>query len=177
VTGMYALYPDGASAQEGVDRLRGIGIAETDIVVISATPLDDVPCGHLPGSVAPRTLWRMAFGGGLLGLAGGTWLTRGTQLAWPLATGGMPIVSWWTNLIVMFELTMLGAIAATVVTFVAGARLLRPACGLYDSAIARGQILVGIERLHRPELEVAQALSSSAAVVVHRVELDESRSD
>ena len=28
----------------------------------------------------------------------------------------MPIVAWWPNLIIIFELTMLGAILATVVT-------------------------------------------------------------
>ena len=39
-----------------------------------------------------------------------------TELAWPLQTGNMPIVAWWPNLIVIFELTMLGAILATAIT-------------------------------------------------------------
>ena len=37
-------------------------------------------------------------------------------------TGNMPIVAWWPNLIVMFELTMLGAILATVITLFVSAR-------------------------------------------------------
>ena len=34
-------------------------------------------------------------------------LTTGTELAWPLNTGGMPIVAWWPNLVIIFEMTML----------------------------------------------------------------------
>ena len=54
---------------------------------------------------------------------GSTWLTRMTELAWPLQTGNMPIVAWWPNLIVIFEMTMLGAILSTVVTLIVTAQL------------------------------------------------------
>ena len=37
--------------------------------------------------------------------------------------GGLPIFAWWPNLIIIFELTMLGAITATVVTLVVSALL------------------------------------------------------
>jgi len=40
--------------------------------------------------------------------------------------------SWWTNLIVMFELTMLGAILAIVLTLLVTAGLRGPRSRLYD---------------------------------------------
>ena len=59
-------------------------------------------------------LWYVASFGGLVGLLGSTWLTRFTELDWPLNVGNMATVAWWPNLIVIFEMTMLGAILATV---------------------------------------------------------------
>ena len=62
-----------------------------------------------------------------------TWLTRMTELAWPLQTGNMPIVAWWPNLIVIFEMTMLGAILATVLTLFVTAKLPATAAGALRS--------------------------------------------
>ena len=73
-----------------------------------------------------------------------TWLPRATAASWPILTGGIPTGSWWANLIIMFELTMLGAIVATVATLVVTARLGRRSA-LYDPEVSDGKILVGIE--------------------------------
>ncbi len=55
----------------------------------------------------------------------------------------MPVVAWWPNLIIMFELTMLGAIIATVVTLVVSGSLgRRPK--FYDPAVSDGKIVVGV---------------------------------
>ena len=67
-----------------------------------------------------------------------------TELAWPLQTGNMPIVAWWPNLIVIFELTMLGAILATVLTLFITAGLVRRPPPLYDPEVTDGKILVGV---------------------------------
>src|SRR5262249_25173868 len=90
-------------------------------------------------------MWYVASAGGILGLATGTWLTRMTELAWPLPTGNMPIVAWWPNMIVIFELTMLGAILATVATLLVTGRLVRRVPAFYDPAVSDGKILVGVE--------------------------------
>ena len=83
--------------------------------------------------------------GGLIGLAFGTALTTLTQTAWPLSTGNMPIITWWANLVIMFEMTMLGAIVATVGALLVLAGLGRSR-GLSDPAVTAGQVLVGVER-------------------------------
>jgi hypothetical protein len=91
-------------------------------------------------------MYWIAGGGGVLGLAAAWLLTSTTQQLWPLNTGGMPIVSWVPNAIVLFEMTMLGAIVATVVTLLVTAGLPAFANQLYDPEVSDGYILVGIER-------------------------------
>jgi hypothetical protein len=49
----------------------------------------------------------VTFPGALVGLLSGVALTVGTSLAWPLVTGGKPIVSVPPFVIVTFELTVL----------------------------------------------------------------------
>ena len=36
---IYALYPDGQSAQQGVNRLRQAGVADADITILSGQPI------------------------------------------------------------------------------------------------------------------------------------------
>ena len=66
--------------------------------------------------------------GAALGLTTAYLLTSVTQRAWAINTGGMPIVSNWTNMIIMFELTMLGAVLATVLTLSADRPAARQDC-------------------------------------------------
>jgi len=142
MSAVYALYDDGDAAQRAVNALRRAGIADTDITVITGEPMEDFEFSHIG---TKSRLWYVAAAGGVAGCAGATWLTRMTERAWPLATGNMPIVAWWPNLIVIFEMTMLGAILATVASLIVTAGLLRRRPALYDPAITAGKILVGVE--------------------------------
>src|SRR6476661_4020870 len=137
----YALFGNGESAQRAVNALRASGVADADITVISSVPMEDYEFA----AIDHRTMiWYIASAGGFVGLAAGTWLTRMTELAWPLSTGNMPIVAWWPNLIVMFELTMLGGILAAVATLMVTGGLLRKTPTLYDPSVTDGKILVGV---------------------------------
>ena len=140
MSAIYALYDTGDAAQRAVNSLRNAGIADSAITVISDQPMEAYEFGEM--NRATR-IWYIASGGGLIGLVFATWLTRMTELAWPLPTGNMPIVSWWPNLIVIFELTMLGAILATVITLAVTARLGRSSA-IYDAEVSDGKILVGV---------------------------------
>jgi Alternative complex III, ActD subunit len=142
MSAVYALYPDGDRAQRAVNALRTAGVADADITVISAEPMEHYEFGEMHKST---TMWTIASFGGLFGMLLGTWLTRFTELDWPLGTGNMPIVSWWPNLIVIFELTMFGAIFSTVATVIVTCGLLRKRPSLYDPAVSDGKILVGVE--------------------------------
>ena len=138
---VYGLYPDGHSAQQAVNRLRAAGLADRDITILSAQPMEDFEFGHIDKA---NRLWWIACGGGLLGMVSGFLLAWLTETSWPIDVGGLPVFAWWPNLIIIFELTMLGAIVATVVALVVTAGLGRGG-GLYDPEVTDGQILVGIE--------------------------------
>ena len=80
---------------------------DRQITILSSEPLEEYEFGK-----RDRQTWMtwIAALGGLIGLTIGYLLTSITQNVWPINTGGMPIVTNWTNLIIIFELTMLGAV-------------------------------------------------------------------
>lgn len=139
---VYGLYPDGDSAQQAVNRLRAAGIVDRDITIISAQPMEDYEFGEMDKAT---WMWWFACLGGLIGMSIGFGLSWLTATSWPMNVGGLPIFAWWPNLIIIFELTMLGAILATVITLVVTAFLPGKGQTLYDPEVTAGQILVGIE--------------------------------
>lgn len=154
---VYALFSDPDAVQRAVNSLRAAGVPERAIVVMSAEPLEEYEFSQR--DAATWLPW-IAGGGGALGLAAATALLVITQNAWPIVTSGMPIVPWWPNLIIMFEMTMLGAILATVVTL--GATALAPGRSrprFYDPEVADGYILVGVEDA-QDEARTADVLAS-----------------
>ena len=138
---IYGLYGDGQAAQQAVNRLRAAGLTDGQITILSAQPMEDFEFGHIDKA---NWLWWIACGGGVVGMSIGFFLTWLTETSWPINVGGLPIYAWWPNLIIIFELTMLGAILATVVALVVTAGLGRGG-GLYDPEVSDGQILVGVE--------------------------------
>jgi hypothetical protein len=141
VKAIYGLYPDGGSAQQAVNRLRAAGLADRQITIVSAQPMEDCEFGHIDKE---NWIWWIACGGGLIGMASAFGLAWLTEMSWPINVGGLPIFAWWPNLIIIFEMTMLGAIVATVIALIVTAGLGRR-MGLYDPEVTDGQILVGVE--------------------------------
>ncbi len=155
MSAVYGLYTSPDAAQRAVNGLYAAGVAENDVVVMSGEPFEAQPFAHRDSAT---WLWYIACLGGFIGLVGSTWLTRMTELAWPLQTGNMPIVAWWPNMIVMFEMTMLGAILATVLTLFITAKLPSRVPPLYDPEVTNGKILVGVQnpsQANLPALERA----------------------
>ncbi len=157
---VYALFPDPNSVQLAVNNLRAAGVSDGDITVISSEPFEEFEFSHRD---RPTWIFWIAAAGGALGLCFGYLLTSMTERAWPLPTGGMPIVAPWPNLVIIFELTMLCAILATVGTLLITAKLPRRRPALYDPQVSDGLILVGIENprnISREELERALVVRS-----------------
>jgi len=164
--GIYALYRDPYAVQRAVDSLRKIGLAEREIIVMSSEPFEEFEFSDRDKANWLR--W-IAGGGGVLGLVSAYLLTSVTQMSWPLKTGGMPIVAIWPNTIIMFELTMLFAVLATVIALFVTAKLPGQKSPIYDPEIMNGYIAVGIE--HPPErlaeqVQLALAADSSGPVKV-----------
>jgi len=141
MSAIYGLYADGQSAQQAVDRLRAAGVVDRDITVISAQPMEKYEFGQMDKAT---WMWWIACSGGLIGMSAGYGLAWVSEVSWAIDTGGLPVFAWWPNLIIMFEMTMLGAILATAATLVVSALLPGRGRTLYDPEVTDGQILVGV---------------------------------
>lgn len=168
MSAVYGIFGDPASAQRAVDALAGAGpdlhFRKQQIVVVSGEPFEGHDFADLH---ADTRLFALAVLGGAIGAICGIGLTALTQMAYPLPTGGMPIVPPWTNGIIIYELTMLGAIISTVITLLVSARLPRFKAPLTDAAIWEGKILVGVSdppANSRAELETRLRKAGAVAV-------------
>ena len=159
MSAIYGLYSDPGVAQQAVDNLRAAGVADADITVISSEPFEHYEFGHRDARTAMP--W-IAAAAGLFGLVAAYYLLGASQMSWPLRTSGMPIVPLWTNLIIIFEMTMLSAIIATVITLLITAGLPSRGARLYDPEVSDGFILVGVENTSDgARLESALALDGA----------------
>ena len=163
MTAIYGLYDNPDTAQRAVDGLRAAGVADADIQVMSSEPFEEYEFGHKDS--ATWIHW-IAGLGGVAGFIGAYLLTTITQQSWPLKTSGMPIVAPWPNLIVLFEMTMLGAILATVLTLFVSAKLPKRLPALYDREVSDGYILVGVQG---PASDLTEALENAGPGRVKRI--------
>ena len=140
---IYGMYTDPDSAQHAVQELRRQGVADRSITVITSQPYEEYEFSH---RYKQTWIFWIAAGGGAAGLVIGLTLAYMTQTLWPIVTGGMPIVAWWPNIIIMFETTMLGAIVATVVSLLVMTGLPSTRYRVYDPEVSQGKIMVAVEQ-------------------------------
>ncbi|MCS7207512.1 MAG: DUF3341 domain-containing protein [Dehalococcoidia bacterium] len=160
--GVLGLFSDVESAANAGTALREAGI---EFEVLSGSPY---PEGAFSEHTPPHRLYVFPFLGALCGFSVAILLTAGTQLAYPLVTGGKPVLSIPPMAIITYEGTMLGAILFTVLGVVFESRLPRPIVGLYDKRITEGWIgllVVGEEGLLGPAERI---LRQHGAVEVKR---------
>lgn len=140
---IYGLFPGPRAAERGMNALRDAGVAPEKIIVMSSEPFEEYSFAQ--GESKSLMPW-IAVLGGLIGGACGFSLAWYTQVAYPipLITGGMPVVAPWPTGIVTYELTMLGAIVATVITLLVSARLPNWRPSLYEPEVSRGKVLIGV---------------------------------
>jgi hypothetical protein len=138
---IYALFPGPDSAERGMNALRSAGVNPGKIVVMSGVPYEQYSFGHAEG---PTAMPWLAVLGGLVGGTCGFLLASLTQEAYPLVTGGMPILAPWPTSIVTYELTMLGAVLTTVVTLLVTTRLPNWSPKLYDPEVSNGKIMIAV---------------------------------
>src|SRR5262245_17170277 len=130
-----ALAAISALCSEGVDRRA--------ITVMSTEPLHGV---KLETNQSKSQIGAFAIAGGFIGAAFAILLTVLTSRRVDLVTGGMPIVTPWAFGIIVFELTALGAILATLGRMIFESRLARPGVPCeYAEALADGRVVLAVD--------------------------------
>ena len=135
------LFTDVDAAADAMDAVAAAGYAQGDYEVLTGTPY---PEGTFGEAEPVHKLYRFPLIGATCGFIVGMLLTAGTQLAFPLVTGGKPLLSIPPMAIIMYEGTMLGAILFTVFGIIFESRLPRLFMGAYDTRITEGHIGVVI---------------------------------
>lgn len=134
---LLALFQEPTPVATAIEQLRGLGVPEQDLTVMSGIPYEPQMLGRPP--IRGRLSW-LTLLGAVLGIITGLSLTVGTFLLYPLFQGGQPLVPIPPSLIILFEITMLGIMWAAFFGFVVLNRFPvfgRPA---YDARITAGEI-------------------------------------
>lgn len=145
MSALYALYSTPDAAQRAVDALRvtnsELRLDRRQIVVVSQEPIEGCEFAE---DHTKTPMFLLATLGGILGGLSGYFLTSLTQRAYPLPTGGMPLVPPWTDGIIVYEMTMLGAILFTLATLLVSTHLPTFKKPLSAPEVWEGKILVGV---------------------------------
>ena len=157
------VFSDAESAATAGDELKSAGIPDTDYDFLTDSPY---PEGSLGERDEPHRLYFYPFIGALLGLSSGIMITAMTQVAYPLVTGGKPVLSLPPMAIVCYEGTMLGAILFTVIGIVFESRLPKFDLGLYDNRITQGFLGLRVKAEPEQSREVVQIMNAAGAVDV-----------
>ena len=165
------LYENADNAAEAGDALKEAGLSNEEFDFLTGTPY---PEGAFGERHSRHRLYVFPLAGAICGLTAGILLTSMTQLAYPMVTGGKPILSLPPMAIISYEATLLGAILFTVIGIIFESRLPRLKLGLYDNRITDGMIGVLVECEEAQATRVEQVLTQAGAVEVKREDSDTS---
>jgi len=155
------LFDNANAAAAAGDGLKAAGIPEEEYDFLTDCPY---PEGAFGEREEKHRLYIFPFVGALLGLISGILLTSMTQVAYPVVTGGKPILSLPPMAVVTYEGTMLGAILFTVLGIIFESRLPKLKAGLYDTRITEGYIGV-LVNTEETRLSLVQGVLTQAGAV------------
>lgn len=141
MSAVLGLFRDPDAVADALDALCAAGYGEQDVTVLSDTPYPEGAFGE--GETRHR-LYVYPFVGAICGFVAGLLVTIGTQLAYPMITGGMPILAIPPMTIVIYGGTLLGAIVATILGILMESRLPDLEASPYDRRIAEGYLGVAV---------------------------------
>ena len=159
------LFIEEDSAADAMDALRAAGFSQGEFEVLTGTPY---PEGTFGEAELVHKLFRFPLIGAVCGFTVGLAATVATQLAFPLVTGGKPILSIPPMAIILYEATLLGAILLTVLGIIFESRLPRLYMGAYDTRITEGYIGVAVTAEEERMPNAEQVLNEAGAEDVKR---------
>jgi hypothetical protein len=159
------LFDDANTAADATDVLLEAGCAQEDFDVLTGSPY---PEGAFGEKTPVHHVYVFPLIGALMGLSVAFLLTSGTQIAYPLVTGGKPILAFPAMVIIGYEGTLLGAIIFTILGIIFESRLPRPRLGPYDPRITEGYIGLLVTCPEEKLEAMEQALRRGSAIdIIH----------
>ena len=159
------VFDNANTAADATDVLMEAGCAQEDFDVLTGSPY---PEGAFGEKTPVHHIYVFPLIGALMGLSVAFLLTSGTQIAYPLVTGGKPILAFPAMTIIAYEGTLLGAVIFTILGIIFESRLPRPRLEPYDPRITEGYIGLLVTCPEERLDEVDQALRRGRAVdVIH----------
>jgi len=155
------LFTDPSAVADAIDGLRAAGFEGSAIKTYTDTPYPEGAFGDEPEH---HRLYVFPFVGGLCGFSVALLITIGTQMAYPIVTGGKPILSVPPMVHVLYEGTMLGAILFTVLGIIFESRLPNFSSAPYDPRISEGYIGLLVSRAEG-RLDTAEKAMRDAGAV------------
>ena len=159
------LFTDEDTAADAMDAVAAAGFSQGEFEVLTGTPY---PEGTFGEEEPVHKLYRFPLVGAACGFVVGLLLTAGTQLAFPVITGGKPLLSIPPMAIIMYEGTMLGAILFTVFGIMFESRLPRLFMGAYDTRITEGYIGIAVSADEEKMESAEEVLRGAGAEDVKR---------
>ena len=151
-TNILGLYDNPDSGADAMDGLHQAGF----------------PTGDFGEHVPQHRLFRFPLFGAMIGFTIAVLFTASTQLAYPVVTGGKPILAIPAMVIITYELTMLSAVIMTVVGIIFESRLPNLKLGVYDTRITEGLIGVVVTCDDRRAHEAEEVLRNAGALEIKR---------
>jgi hypothetical protein len=159
------LFDNADTAADATDVLLEAGCAQEDFDVLTGSPY---PEGAFGEKNPKHHIYVFPLVGALMGLSVALLLTAGTQLAYPMVTGGKPILAFPAMFIIGYEGTLLGAVIFTIFGIIFESRLPRPKLDPYDPRITEGYIGLLVTCTEDNVQVMDQALRRGKAVdVIH----------
>jgi hypothetical protein len=154
-----------ASTAQAIRDLTARGFSPNDLDVFSDEPLE-FPPGLLD---RPSHMSFAAITGAIVFCLLAILFVYFTEHNYPLTTGGMPLFSFWSAGVVVFELTMFGAILTTFVWFLKESKLPRWARQEPAPAVEPGIICLRVRCVPEQADDVSRSLQRAGAKDVRRI--------
>ena len=157
------LFQDPDQAADAMDALHANGFRRGTFDVLTGMPY---PEGAFGEHVPQHRLFRYPAFGAIIGFTTALFLTTATQAAYPLVTGGKPILALFAMLVILYEMTMLASVIATVIGIIIESRLPNVKPGAYDPRITEGWIGVVVTSDDDMADKASETLTSAGALEI-----------
>ena len=162
-----AVFTDIDPVVQAIDRLRELGLSDGDMNIISGIPVNQTMLGrpHQWTNVP-----RLAIGGAVGGFLLGVFLSFVAPNLYPVPVGGQGIVPGPPTIVVLFEMTMLGMMAATFLGVFLDSHFPTYSPKAYVPAISDGRVAVLFVCQEEKEAKFIEAMQEIGAETVQPAE-------